>query len=950
VAIYDRSLKIMNTDQAQTLITAIITQPTASAAVEYAWENREQLLSPVCFRTLMDLLAQEENENGQSKRYQALTQLKHYRAALFAAKLQQNHDFEQEKIALTLPGLIIIAKKPPDVKGIVHLFKSGDITAKKAFIQGCPPSRFKETVLGMIAPYTHLDTLLIGLNILAETYCRGIDCKLGITLSKAIYLLSQDAFEENPANTHLSNARGSAINCAQGFQAIGRHEELIEFVAGAMDWLESKGYKDGTLPLLKYQIKAHINLAQFDQARKQLNHAKQLPEAQQVPEPYFLEQLEQELQIAEQEATKLASPPEKPKDEKQWIIDQRHEMIDQVESLAESRNVSSDDTDLITWSTGELRKRVEQNAPDSIEEWLAQRYTPKEFPNYLTETFKDDPQLDLSRHQSIADVATDYISGGGSELNQLQNGKRIDNAISIFLDPVKGHDPDIIAKSIPVLIEAKDWAKEHHFIADENSALWGLYLCYCRTERSPQAIETLQALRTNLEAIRSQISDPLKRAGVFRKFPCLFSALCEYLYKLDRRAELLEAIEGIKGRVLADVLTQQQNQPVSDQSFSEPARQLPHLMKQVKAHYLTYFVDDEVTYAVLVAKDGSLHIQAIVLGKKNLQELSIGINPKLWGKQPFGLDGPRIPKDFPDRFALLITWLEPLIESGILQKGDHICYCPDEELHLVPLHYVTFRGHPLVCYFSLSRIHGAGALVALLEQKTISLHQFTALQIPSQQDLKDKEATKKLFNLGQAPSWLAENFSGQVLKGETVDWNKIKQLTWQHQIVHFAMHGTFPDVNNVNSDRDPNPFLTSGLMLAKNGQLPDLAQFFKSGEFSDSLLTPERVLKLDFSGSHISMMACVTGLAKEGIGGDALGLEWAFLQVGATSILGTHWNIPASASAKFSLQFYKKWLVNRLPRSVAWRETLLELMNTEWSSKIPKPYYWAGFSLSGDWR
>jgi CHAT domain-containing protein len=373
-------------------------------------------------------------------------------------------------------------------------------------------------------------------------------------------------------------------------------------------------------------------------------------------------------------------------------------------------------------------------------------------------------------------------------------------------------------------------------------------------------------------------------------------------------------------------------------------------MQQVRAHYLSYFVDEEETYAVLVAKDGSLYSQVISLGKKTLREWSVGINPKYWGKFPFGPDGPRMPKDMPDRFAPLVKWLEPLVDAGLLHQGEHICYCPDEELHLVPLHYVTFRGQPLVCHFSLSRIHGAQALQILLQRAPATPSQFIALHVPTRQDLTDKGAENKLSNLRRAPNWLSEHLSGHVVQGENADWSKVKQLDWQDQIAHFAMHGTFPDADNANANRDPNPYSASGLVLAKHGQLPDLVQVFQSGKVDDALLSPQKVMGLDFCGSHISLMACVSGLARESISGDALGLEWAFLQAGATSLLSTHWNIPASASAEFSVRFYQKWLVNKLSRAASWRETILELMDVQWGSQNPPPYYWAGFSLSGDWR
>ena len=82
-----------------------------------------------------------------------------------------------------------------------------------------------------------------------------------------------------------------------------------------------------------------------------------------------------------------------------------------------------------------------------------------------------------------------------------------------------------------------------------------------------------------------------------------------------------------------------------------------------------------------------------------------------------------------------------------------------------------------------------------------------------------------------------------------------------------------------------------GLMLAAEEKLPVRnVKDPNSHVFTKHLLTPKKILdkdinpNLNFSESHISLMACVSGLSKEGIGGDALGLEWAFLLAGASSL------------------------------------------------------------------
>src|ERR1700693_57524 len=116
-------------------------------------------------------------------------------------------------------------------------------------------------------------------------------------------------------------------------------------------------------------------------------------------------------------------------------------------------------------------------------------------------------------------------------------------------------------------------------------------------------------------------------------------------------------------------------------------------------------------------------------------------------------------------------------------------------------------------------------------------------------------------------------WSGVTLARQQATIDALAKLDWTGRVIHFATHGTFPSRDL--QDRNPNPFQASGLAFAKDGILPSLA-LVAAGKADDALWTPERVLDLRFDGSHVTLQACVSGLAKEGIGGDALGLELAF--------------------------------------------------------------------------
>jgi CHAT domain-containing protein len=827
-----------------------------------------------------------------------------------------------------------------DVAKVIKLFQSGDLAAQRAFIAACPDSPMREPVLNFINP----DRILTSLTLLADTYCRGIDCQLGITLGQASYQLSQKAFETISAKIHhlkatnkaidhtkelqdledwlaliRNNAANSAVSCVVGFQALGEHRQLIKFVSDAINWLEYKGYQDAVPTLLLAQIDSYIELSEYDKSEELLSQTnwQKLLTKQHFAERHKQQILEQKLKERKLNSTDLS--PEPPKD-KEVIIGFREQMLNAVKSMVEG--LSPEDAALFH-SIEDMLEQKMKDVPDSLAEWATQS-------------------------QSMMDKVTDFISSGSKEFNQLQNQKRIRNAAAIFLDPKTGQNPEIINQSVPILIQARDWARKHNFREDENDALWGLYLWYLRTQREPQAIEVLQELRKNLEDMRKNISDPMKRAGIMRKFPNLFGVLCQLLCRSNRAIELLNAIEGAKGRVLADVLTEKLSKTTSEKELSEPAQQLPTLMQQINAHYLSYYVDDEATYAVLVAKDGSLHTQEIPIGKKQIQEWldyknkkdRDPLDPRNWGKTISKRPQKNV-INLSESLAPLVSWLEPLAISGIIKQNDHICYCPDEELHLIPLHYLPFLGERLVNYVSLSRIQGALALVNILKRESLKPNQFTVVQVWANDDVCREDSKIMIAAFKQPGEWLNEQLTGKIVSEKSADLSTVAELKLSQKIVHFATHGVFPSLM-VQEHSKKNPYLNSGLLLAKNGQLPP------SGVISEEagLLSPQQVLekKLDFRGSHVTLQACVSGRAKEGIGGDALGLEWAFLLNGANSLLASHWYVHAVWAAKFSIKFYQKWLIERASRAVAWRETVLELMG-----ESSQPYYWAAFSLSGDW-
>jgi CHAT domain-containing protein len=168
-----------------------------------------------------------------------------------------------------------------------------------------------------------------------------------------------------------------------------------------------------------------------------------------------------------------------------------------------------------------------------------------------------------------------------------------------------------------------------------------------------------------------------------------------------------------------------------------------------------------------------------------------------------------------------------------------------------------------------------------------------------------------------------------------------------NQLIHFSTHGFFP--------LQDNPFDHSGLLLSDNNKLPTLHKHDPNYKYKDDglhLLSPERLLarECDLAQSHISLQACVAGYAREGIGGDALGIEWAFLQKGACSLISTFWNVDIHNANEFYSYFYDEWLNRKTSKARAHQKAILKLKQTSYESHLPDEFFWAGYGLIGDWR
>jgi CHAT domain-containing protein len=150
----------------------------------------------------------------------------------------------------------------------------------------------------------------------------------------------------------------------------------------------------------------------------------------------------------------------------------------------------------------------------------------------------------------------------------------------------------------------------------------------------------------------------------------------------------------------------------------------------------------------------------------------------------------------------------------------------------------------------------------------------------------------------------------------------------QYRIVHFATHSL---LNNEKPE-------LSGVVLS----LVD-----RSGRRQNGFLRLYDIYNLRLGAELVVLSACRTALGQEIKGEGLIGLTRGFLYAGAPRVVATLWEIDDRTTAEAMKLFYQGMLGRGERPAQALRAAQLAL----WKSKgWDAPYYWAAFTMEGEWR
>jgi CHAT domain-containing protein len=157
------------------------------------------------------------------------------------------------------------------------------------------------------------------------------------------------------------------------------------------------------------------------------------------------------------------------------------------------------------------------------------------------------------------------------------------------------------------------------------------------------------------------------------------------------------------------------------------------------------------------------------------------------------------------------------------------------------------------------------------------------------------------------------------------DWITDPKIS-QYRYVHLATHGFF--------DSD-NPALSSIILSSFDAQGHDRKAYLRFPDLFNLNLPTELVV----------LSACETGLGNNVPGEGLVGMTRGLMYAGALRVAVSLWAVDDHATSDLMQDFYKNLWRSKKSHAASLREAQLNM----WKQG-KAPYYWAAFTLQGEWR
>ncbi len=406
-----------------------------------------------------------------------------------------------------------------------------------------------------------------------------------------------------------------------------------------------------------------------------------------------------------------------------------------------------------------------------------------------------------------------------------------------------------------------------------------------------ESFESADFLKARL--LKDRIDNEALKAGSDMS-PLIRKTLEELSQKFTGDESLIEEIE--KNEKLV-------TNKIPDLSLVKPdlavLDKIPELKDSAIISY--FFTPDKTLIAFIWEKDTPLRSANLPVSEIEIDTLAQTTPQKIKNLIFFKRDG----KELYDKL------LEPLHISA-----KHLIIVPDKSLWKIPFQAFSSGGEKY-----------------LIEEKLISYAPSVSILLGQIKNPKPNRQTLQAFAnssfenrvlqyVDKEASSVAGIYNSKTVINATL--NDFSQLSNKADILHFSMHA------EVDNDEPLDSFLG----------------FRKAGNSSGRLTVGELLnIKLK-KGSLAFLASCDTNNVLNGEG--LVSLAWALLGSGATTVISAQWEANDKSTAIFTKAFYSNYKQGN-STAEAMQKAALELIRNK-SNNMHEPYYWADFTLNGDFR
>jgi len=297
--------------------------------------------------------------------------------------------------------------------------------------------------------------------------------------------------------------------------------------------------------------------------------------------------------------------------------------------------------------------------------------------------------------------------------------------------------------------------------------------------------------------------------------------------------------------------------------------------------------------------------------------------------------------------------------------GKRLAIVPDGVLHYLPF---AVLGDPrsadnyseLVNSNEIVMLPSATGLLGMRDRAATSLHPAYRIAILADPvfSADDPRVTRGTIGTGQMPanpelesSESAARLDFSRLPGSLHEAEIIKELAAPGQVM--VLTGFAANRNQLTNGTLKN---YNVLHLATHGIVnpahPGLSGVVLSAFDSEGRKQPSFVRALDLFYMQLPtrlvvLSACETALGKEIRGEGLMGLTHGFFYAGANTVVSSLWQVPDRATAELMKHFYQEILQNGRSPATALRLAQLKIREER---RWRNPYYWAAFTVHGDWK